>query len=98
MKKRPLVSAVLPASELQRDFSDGIFAKKCVFLGTKYRGVIQLRRDGNCFVRAFATGVLLYLKRCSDEAERERVIRVFADSLSFVCEKGGYESFVVEVS
>ncbi len=61
----------------------------------KYSGLIQLRRDGNCFVRAFAAGVMLHVKRSGQE-ERQRVIDLFNGCLDFVCAKGGYEAFVVE--
>jgi ubiquitin thioesterase protein OTUB1 len=85
----------VPISELRTEFKDGIFLAKSNWLAGQYTQMIQLRRDGNCFVRAFATGLMLHLQRSSKE-EQERVLALFANALDFVCSSGGYESFVVE--
>ncbi|KAA0195068.1 Ubiquitin thioesterase, partial [Fasciolopsis buskii] len=58
----PLISDVLPLSTLDEDFAGhSVYLEKLNLLKEKYRGIRRLRRDGNCFYRAFGFAYIEYL-------------------------------------
>lgn len=69
----PLISGILPLSTLNEDFvGHEVYLEKLNMLEKKYSGIRRLRRDGNCFYRAFGFRYVEYLltgKRL-EEAER----------------------------
>jgi hypothetical protein len=95
VEERLLVSERQSTDSLAAEFTEGVFAAKVATLRRRYPAVVFLRRDGNCFVRAFATGLLMHV-RTADEAERARVTQLFRDSLEYAVSQGGYERFILE--
>ena len=94
---KPLVSAMLPlADELKAQFPEpaSIFAAKSRHLAKSFNHIVFVRRDGNCFVRGFATGLLLHLRK-SSALEQEEILATFQEALKF-CAAHGYEEFIVE--
>ena len=94
--EKPLLSARLPLRPaLEAQFPEaGVFRAKVAHLAQHYGQVVFVRRDGNCFLRAFAAGLLLHLRR-ADEKEKERLTSLFKSTLTF-CVANGYEEFIVE--
>ncbi len=95
VEERPLVSARLSTAVLAAEFGEGVFAAKVASLRRRYEAAVFVRRDGNCFVRAFVLGVLLHL-RVAEAAERARLTELFKGSLEYACSQGGYEQFILE--
>ncbi len=95
VEERPLVSARMSTSALSAEFAEGVFAAKVASLRRRYEAAVFLRRDGNCFVRAFVTGLLLHLRK-TDATERARLTELFRGSLEYACSQGGYEQFILE--
>jgi len=75
VKDEPLISALLPISALAVEFqADEIYLNKVHELGGKYHRIRKLRRDGNCFYRAFGFAYLEYLLSSKKECQRFKEI------------------------
>lgn len=96
IESRPLVSERMTTRSLVEEYAgaDVLFQKKTLFLSRRYRFIYFIRRDGNCFIRAFCLGVLLHLLR-SPSSERSRVMNTLQSLLS-LCVSQGYEEWLVE--
>merc|ERR1711991_333087 len=93
---KPLVSGFLPVAALREQFPEpGVFRAKVEHLCKTYSSVVFMRRDGNCFIRGFATGLLLFLRNHATTTEGKRLLEALKGSLKFACEHG-YEEFILE--
>ncbi|VDD74536.1 unnamed protein product [Mesocestoides corti] len=92
----PLVSEPLPLDTLKSDF-DGhrVYLEKLEVLNTKYSKIRRVRRDGNCFYRAFGFAYLEYLIEGRRIEEAKRFIR-FCDECKDALVSFGYIQFTVE--
>ncbi|CAL8104095.1 unnamed protein product [Calicophoron daubneyi] len=92
----PLVSPIICLSTLDEDFSGhAVYLQKLNLLKEKYSGIRRLRRDGNCFYRAFGFAYIEYLltgKRLKEAALLKRRCDECRDTLLQL----GYTQFTVE--
>ncbi|KAF7232203.1 hypothetical protein EG68_09637 [Paragonimus skrjabini miyazakii] len=92
----PLISPILPLTTLDDDFSGhAVYLEKLDILKKKYSGIRRLRRDGNCFYRAFGFAYIEYLstgKRLKEAARLKSKCDDCRDTLISL----GYTQFTVE--
>ncbi|KAL5105303.1 Ubiquitin thioesterase OTUB1 [Taenia crassiceps] len=92
----PLVSEPLPLSTLAEDFNEHtVYLEKLELLKKRYSKIRRLRRDGNCFYRAFGFAYLEYLMQGNRKEEAKRFIR-FCDECKEFLISVGYTEFTVE--
>eukprot|EP00108_Taenia_solium_P007780 TsM_000548700 transcript=TsM_000548700 gene=TsM_000548700 len=69
----PLVSEPLPLSTLAEDFNGHtVYLEKLELLKKRYSNIRRLRRDGNCFYRAFGFAYIEYLMQGKRKEEAKR--------------------------
>ncbi|VDK37306.1 unnamed protein product [Taenia asiatica] len=92
----PLVSEPLPLSTLAEDFNGHtVYLEKLELLKKRYSKMRRLRRDGNCFYRAFGFAYIEYLMQGKRKEEAKRFIR-FCDECKEFLISVGYTEFTVE--
>nr|CAX70861.1 Ubiquitin thioesterase otubain-like protein [Schistosoma japonicum] len=96
MKSTCLISAILPLSTLDEDFNGhSVYLEKLKLMKQNYRGIRRLRRDGNCFYRAFGFAYIEYLlsgKLIKEAGRFKKKCDVCKDTLI----ANGYTQFTVE--
>ncbi|KER25477.1 hypothetical protein T265_14197, partial [Opisthorchis viverrini] len=92
----PLISEVLPLTTLDEDFSGHpVYLEKLELLKKKYTGIRRLRRDGNCFYRAFGFAYIEYLLNGKRLKQAER-LKSKCDECRDALISFGYTQFTVE--
>ncbi|VDM16710.1 unnamed protein product [Hydatigera taeniaeformis] len=92
----PLVSEPLPLSTLSEDFNGhSVYLEKLELLKKRYNRIRRLRRDGNCFYRAFGFAYMEYLMQGKRKEEAKKFIR-FCDECKEFLISVGYTEFTVE--
>jgi hypothetical protein len=91
----PLVSDKLDIHFLLEEFKDSQFEKSILEITQKYQSIRTVRRDGNCFYRAFLFRLFEQLSQKKESALYNSVVKVVEESKN-LCEKNGYQWMVFE--
>jgi|EP00670_Eutreptiella_braarudii_P000960 ubiquitin thioesterase protein OTUB1 len=93
----PLVGDMQGFDELEQEFQGGaeVVLQKIQQLKAKYTGLRRVRRDGNCFIRAFVFGLLETLIGKSDTSEVQRILECIRHSKTTLV-ASGLEEFTFE--
>eukprot|EP01094_Clydonella_sp_ATCC50884_P004060 TRINITY_DN13138_c0_g1_i1.p1 TRINITY_DN13138_c0_g1~~TRINITY_DN13138_c0_g1_i1.p1 ORF type:complete len:266 (+),score=88.98 TRINITY_DN13138_c0_g1_i1:234-1031(+) len=98
-EEKPLVGPCEPTSSLLTEFSQpGAFRTKCEHICKEYASIRRVRRDGNCFVRAYCFAVLEWLASRPDHATCEDSVRLkalFGGATAYMVQQG-FPEFGVE--
>ncbi|CAH8296861.1 unnamed protein product [Schistosoma turkestanicum] len=93
MKSTCLISTILPLSTLDEDFTGhSVYLEKLKLMKQNYRGIRRLRRDGNCFYRAFGFAYIEYLLNGKLIKEAGRFVHFFAFSC-FCCMQSEFRNY-----
>ncbi|CAH8481270.1 unnamed protein product [Schistosoma bovis] len=96
MKSTCLISGILPLSTLDEDFTGHlVYLEKLKLMKQNYRGIRRLRRDGNCFYRAFGFAYIEYLLNGKLIKEAGR-FKKKCDECKDTLIANGYTQFTVE--
>ncbi|CAH8439477.1 unnamed protein product [Schistosoma mattheei] len=96
MKSTCLLSGILPLSTLDEDFTGHlVYLEKLKLMKQNYRGIRRLRRDGNCFYRAFGFAYIEYLLNGKLIKEAGR-FKKKCDECKDTLIANGYTQFTVE--
>jgi ubiquitin thioesterase protein OTUB1 len=91
-----LTSNLLPIQDLASQFDPSSnFATGCQYLSTKYKSYRAIRRDGNCYYRAFLFALCEKLLNPPNTSRLTRVLDFARNSIEEVT-KYGYDRFAVE--
>ncbi|CAH8437393.1 unnamed protein product [Heterobilharzia americana] len=96
MKSTCLISPILPLSTLDEDFSGHtVYLEKLKLMKQNYHGIRRLRRDGNCFYRAFGFAYIEHLLNGKHIKEAGR-LKKKCDECKDTLIANGYTQFTVE--
>jgi len=91
----PFISDVIPLEVLREEYKDNKFELCFDSLRERYSGVRRLRRDGNCFYRAFLFMVFEHFVRNKEDPQFATVLDVVEGSKKQLVEVG-YDEIAVE--
>ena len=95
MNSTPFVSDLLDLGILKAEYADNKFENCFDALYTRYKRVRRLRRDGNCFYRAFLFQLFEHFIG-EKGAEYERFLKMVVDSKDDLVKNGGYDEVAIE--
>lgn len=91
----PLVSELFPIEHLYKDFENSEFEKAIPKISEKYEKIRTVRRDGNCFYRAYLYRLFEELGTKKDQYLNEHLTKIVTDSKDLT-EKQGISWIVFE--
>ena len=92
---QPLVGDVEPWSNLEEEYTGNeAFQAHIVSLGKSYGSLRRVRKDGNCFYRAFLFSYLEYLSKKPEELATFR--KLVSDLAESMVRDGGYQSYIIQ--
>ncbi len=91
----PLISDKLQIDYLINEFKESNFINSVLEITQKYKYIRTVRRDGNCFYRAFMFRLFEELSQKKNSKLHNDVVKVVEESKS-LCEKNGYQWMVFE--
>jgi len=91
----PLVSDKLNIEVLFVEYENSIFEKSLQTLKSKYSSIRYIRRDGNCFYRAYLYRLFEYICMSNDHLTYKNVLNKIENSRT-ILENNGFEWMVVE--
>ena len=92
----PYISDLLDLSELKQEYASNKFENCFDFLYQKYTRVRRLRRDGNCFYRAFLFQLFEHLILEDDKTYYNKLIEIVEKSKEDLMVNCGYDEVVIE--
>jgi len=94
-KSSPLVSDKYDINYLKTEFKESQFENSVNEICHKYKSIRTVRRDGNCFYRAFMFRLFEQLSTYKTPKLYNDVVKIVEES-KLLCEKNGYQWLVLE--
>jgi len=96
--EKPFICDLEPISSLTNEYKDAnpIFLTKIENLQRKYSHMRRVRRDGNCFYRAFMFGYLEHLIKTRNKVQLQALLKLMEGSLEELFLVGGYPQMTIE--
>ncbi len=86
----PFISPKLPIDVFIAEYKDNKFQEAFISLKSVFPYVRRLRRDGNCFYRAYLLQMFEFLYECQDSPLFDKILKLIEDSQGYLLE-AGYE-------
>ena len=92
----PFISDLQPLNLMQHEFGDSKFVKCFDALQQRYTQIRRLRRDGNCFYRAFLYQIFEHFVLSGCGTDYNNFIKMLKESKDDLVKEGGYDLIVIE--
>ena len=92
----PFVSDLMDLATLKEEYAHNKFENCFDVLYAKYKRVRRLRRDGNCFYRAFLFQLFEHLILEDDKTYYNKLIEIVEKSKEDLMTNAGYDEIVIE--
>jgi len=92
----PFVSDLMDLGILKEEYAANKFENCFDFLYNKYKQVRRLRRDGNCFYRAFLFQIFEHFIVSEDKTQLNKFIEVVEQSKADLMANAGYDEIAIE--
>ena len=92
----PHISELLDLSVLKQEYAQNKFENCFDVLYTKYKRVRRLRRDGNCFYRAFLFQLMEHCILTDDKTQYNKIVSIIEQSKEDLMKNAGYDEIVIE--
>ena len=91
----PFISELQDIAVIKSEYENNKFEKCFDELSKRYKNIRRLRRDGNCFYRAFLFQLFEYFIQTKG-TEYKNFVKVVEDSKDDLVKNGGYDLIVIE--
>ena len=91
----PFVSELMDLQVLKAEYAENKFEVCFDALYTRYKKVRRLRRDGNCFYRAFLFQLFEHFI-LTKGPDYEQFVKMLVDSKDDLVKNGGYDEVAIE--
>lgn len=92
----PFISDLIDLGVLKEEYKDNKFENCFDTLYTRYKRVRRLRRDGNCFYRAFLFQIFEHFILNDDKTLYKQFVELVEASKKDMMEVCGYDEIVIE--
>ena len=91
----PLVSDLKPTSDLQKEFENSEYSESIKTIINKYENIRLIRRDGNCFYRAFLYRLFEEISLSKNENLYKNINKII-ETTKDLTGRNGYDWIVIE--
>ena len=91
----PLVSDLIPTSNLQKEFENSEYSESIKTIINKYENIRLIRRDGNCFYRAFLYRLFEEISLSKNENLYKNINKII-ETTKDLTGRNGYDWIVIE--